>query len=80
MNSDDESSFSDCQSVIERVKESIPSYHTRAMRKEMFQRFGRLTSTVKPAIMRFVYRSLTGELDLFTVTDLDSECVNACMW
>ena len=35
VNSSDESSFSDCQSVIERVKESIPTYHTRAMRREM---------------------------------------------
>ena len=32
VNPNDESSSSDCQLVIERVKESIPTYHTRAMR------------------------------------------------
>ena len=61
VHSNDESAFSHSQSVIEHVKEYIPTYHTRTMRKEMFQRFGRLTSSVKPAVMRFIYRSLTGK-------------------
>lgn len=39
VNSADESSFSDSQRVIEMVKKNIPVYHTRAMRKEMFQVF-----------------------------------------
>ena len=55
-----ESSFSECQSVIETVKKNIPIYHTRAMRKELFSLFGRLTSSVKPAVMRHIYRTLTG--------------------
>lgn len=55
-----ESTFSDCQSVIESVKKNIPTYHTRAMRRELFSLFGRLTSSVKPAVMRHIYRTITG--------------------
>ena len=57
-----EESYSDCQSVIEKVKKNIPTYHTRAMRKELFTLFGRLTSSVKPAVIRHIYRSITGRL------------------
>ena len=55
-----ESTFSDCQLVIESVKKNIPTYHTRAMRRELFSLFGRLTSSVKPAVMRHIYRTITG--------------------
>ena len=54
-------SFSQCQPVIENIKKDIPKFHTRAMRREVFSLFGRLTSSVKPAIMRHIYRTLTGE-------------------
>ena len=40
-----DSAFSNSQSVIESVKQSIPVFHTRAMRRNMLQKFGRLTST-----------------------------------
>ena len=55
-----EASFSDSQSVIEAIKKSIPTYHTRAMRKEISSLFGRLTSSVKPAAIRHIYRTITG--------------------
>ena len=55
-----ESSFSDSQQVIESAKERIPVYHTRAMRKEMFGVFGRLTPSLKPAVFRHIYRVFTG--------------------
>ena len=58
----DESAFSDSQSVILKLQEKIPVFHTRAMRKQMFQRLGRLMPSVKPAILRNVYKSLTGML------------------
>ena len=50
---DHESAFSDSQRVVEQLKQYIPTYHTRAMRREAFHQFGRLTSSVKPAVMRF---------------------------
>ncbi len=55
-----ESSFSDSQSVIESLKKNIPIFHTRTMRKEAFSLFGRLTSSLKPSAMRYIYRSITG--------------------
>ncbi len=57
----DETAFSTSQPVIESVKQAIPVFHTRAMRKTMFEKFGCLTSTVKPTVMRHIYRSLTGK-------------------
>ena len=48
------------QSTIEAVKEVLPVYHTRAMRSDMFKKFGRVSQLVKPAVLRFFYKSLTG--------------------
>lgn len=55
-----ETSFSDSQSIIESVKKKIPIYHTRAMRKSFASLFGRLSTPVKPAVLRHVYRTITG--------------------
>ena len=52
--------FSDSQPVIESIKKDIPVYHTRLMRKKMFKVFGRLTSSLKPAFARYIYRVFTG--------------------
>ena len=56
----DESAFSVSQSVILSLQEKIPMFHTRAMRKAMFQRFGRLMPSVKAAVLRHVYKVITG--------------------
>ena len=48
------------QQCIEAVKQNIPVYHTRAMRSALFQKFGRISPTIKPAVMRYFYKSLTG--------------------
>ena len=69
-----ESSFSDCQPVIESVKKDIPIYHTRAMRKEVFSLFGRLTSSVKPAVLRHIYRTITGKCMLQLSSGLITTC------
>ena len=49
------------QVIIEDIKQSLPTYHTRAMRSEFIQKFGRITSAVKPAILRYFYKDLTGD-------------------
>ena len=49
------------QQSIEEVKQVIPKYHTRAMRSLLFQKFGRVSPIVKPAALRYFYRSLTGQ-------------------
>ena len=49
------------QRVIEEIKPKFPVFHTRAMRSEMFTKFGLVSPGVKPAALRFFYRSLTGD-------------------
>ena len=55
-----EDSLTSSQRVIEQLKPQLPVYHTRFMRKSMFQRFGRLIPNMKPAVMRYIYKELTG--------------------
>ena len=72
----DESAFSASQSVILKLQEKIPTFHTRAMRKQMFERFGRLMPSVKPAVLRHVYKTLTGMLHVCLCTvHVQIECV-----
>ena len=52
--------FECSQSSIE-AKKRIPIYHTRAMRTAMYKKFGLVSSTVKPAVLRFFYKDLTGK-------------------
>ena len=49
------------QPVIEEIKASLPMYHTRAMRSEFMQKFGRVTPSIKPAVLRYFYKDLTGD-------------------
>lgn len=51
--------FSNSQHTIERAKEEIPVFHTRAMRRALFEKFGRVAPSIKPAILRALYRELT---------------------
>ena len=53
--------FDRSQSTIEAIKPLIPSFHTRAMRTEMFTKFGRVSPGTKPTVLRYFYRSLTGD-------------------
>ena len=50
------------QQAIEETKKCIPVFHIRAIKSALFFfKLGRLTSKVKPAVMRHIYRELTGE-------------------
>jgi hypothetical protein len=53
--------FEHSQPVVEDIKKVLPSFHTRAMRKAMFQKFGRVSSGIKPSVLRFFYKELTGK-------------------
>ena len=57
----DNDNFTRSQQVIEAVKANIPIYHTRAMRKAMYKKYGRLCPSLKPAALRFLYYDLTGK-------------------
>ena len=56
-----ESTFEESVTTIEAIKLILPQYHTRAMRREVFAKFGRISSKVKPAALRFLYRELTAD-------------------
>ena len=53
------------QSVIKNVKKMIPTFHTRAMRTAMFEKFAKVSGSVKPAILRYFYKDLTGMTNLY---------------
>ena len=56
-----EETFQDSARVIEKIKPLLPQYHTRAMHRAMFHKFGRVSPNVKPAVLRFFYRDLIGD-------------------
>ena len=55
------SAIQSCHQVIESMKSSIPAYHTRAVRKIMFDKFGLVSKNMKKAILRYFYHDLTGD-------------------
>lgn len=56
-----EETFQESVRAIETIKPLLLQYHTRAMHRAMFDKFGRVSQNVKPAILRFFYRDLTGD-------------------
>ena len=55
------SALQSCQPIIESLKADMPEYHTRAMRRAMFDKFGLVTKNVKKSVLRHFYRDLTGD-------------------
>ena len=47
--------------VIENVKPLLPQYHTRAMRKSLWSKYGLVAASVKPAVLRTLYQDLAGD-------------------
>ena len=47
--------------VAQSVREKIQIYHTRGMRKDVMNTFGRICG-VKPKILREIYKCLTGDM------------------
>lgn len=38
--------------VVETIKPMLPQYHTRAMKRALFVKFGRVAKNINPAILR----------------------------
>ncbi len=51
--------FEQTQEAVEDIRKQIPIYHTCAMRKALFDKFGRVSSATKPAVLRYFYKELT---------------------
>ncbi len=56
-----EETFQRSLPVIEAIKPHLPVFHTRTMRRAMFEKFGRVAPTVKSAVLQYFYRDLTGD-------------------
>ena len=46
--------------VINQIKQSLPTYHSRVLRRDFVNRFGLVTSGVKSHVLRQIYHELTG--------------------
>ncbi|CAB4024057.1 Hypothetical predicted protein [Paramuricea clavata] len=57
----DPDSLCQSQQTIEIVKKQIPTFHTRAMRQSLMQKYGRVAPNKKPAVLRSLYRVLTDD-------------------
>ena len=53
--------ISESQRTIERVKEELSVFHTRAMKAALSSKFGRVTPNMKPAVLRGLYQELTND-------------------
>ena len=72
-----EECFQSSLAAIEQVKLLLPQFHTRAMRQAMFEKFGRVSPGVKPAVLRLFYKDLTG--DCSASHDLPESVVDECV-
>ncbi len=68
--------FAECLSIIEEIKQDLPVYHTRKMKAEMLTKIGRLTKSIKPAVMRYIYRSLTGIILYYCANTYMYSCIS----
>ena len=57
----EESCCSENLKIVEKIREEVPVYHTRAMKREFFSLCGRITPKSKPHVLRAIYNALTGE-------------------
>ena len=67
--------FQKSMAVVESIKPQLPTCHTRAMRKYLFSQFGRISPHVKPSVLRYFYRDLTG--DSSASTNLTEEKIDS---
>ena len=47
--------------VIENVKPLLPQYHTPAMHKSLWSKYGLVAASVKPAVLQTFYKDLSGD-------------------
>lgn len=47
--------------LVEDIRQRIPVYHTRAMKREFYSYCGRITPKSKPYVLRAIYNALSGD-------------------
>ena len=53
--------LSENQRIVSKLTDTLPIYHTRAMKREFVNHYGSLMSGTKPYVLRSIYRELTGD-------------------
>ena len=53
-----EAGLTENQKVIQKLKQDLPVYHTRAMQKEFISSYGRLTNGAKPYVLRSIIKKI----------------------
>ena len=56
-----ETALTENQKIVTDITTRLPSFHTRAMRREFMNCFGRIGPATKPCMLREIYRQLTSE-------------------
>ena len=56
-----DSAISCSMTTVDKVKEQIPEFHNRGIRRALITKYGRVAPNIKPAIVRSFYRNLTGD-------------------
>ena len=59
--------FKTSQCIIKKVY--IPQYHIRAMRKEMYKKFGHISPHTKPLALRWFYKEISNDKSAAATTD-----------
>ena len=55
------SALQSSQPLIKQLKKDIPQYHTRAMKRVMYEEFGLVTLSTKKSVLRHLYKDLVGD-------------------
>ena len=66
-----EACLSENQRVVTTLMDTLPVYHTRAMRREFVSHYGSLMNTTKPFVLRSIYRELTKDASSSRTFDED---------
>ena len=54
-----QAALSENERVIQSIKGQLPHYHTRSMRQDFINMYGRLTPSTPPYVLRDIYKALT---------------------
>lgn len=76
INQTEEDRISKNQEVVQQIQKSLPTYHTRAMRRAFIDRT-QLMCSLKPIHARNVYRSLKGDNSAATEKEVDERVRHA---
>ncbi len=68
--------------VVEAIKAEIPVFHSRMMRREFFDMYGRISPHSRPYVLRSIYHALTNDLSASRTTtekEVDERIAEALM-